>query len=242
MSNKSEAEFDEFVGGRFRMTLRRDLGSHAESLLQTIRGLREADVPGVGGRASVHRVKLDGDLEVMVRRSLRGGMARHLVSDLFVGIEPRPLGELAVTIEARRRNMRVAEPVGAVIEWIAPVIYRGWFVTRPLSGMTLWEFMQTDDDPAVRGHVLMSTRESISDIEQQGLLHPDLNLQNLFVTKDGEKLVVVILDLDKARFLDWPLPAALRQRQSERLARSAKKLDPARKHFDAKAFSILEIG
>jgi hypothetical protein len=240
MSNDSAPEFDEFESGRFKLMLHRDLASHAATLVQRISALRASNQPGAGGRASVHRVKLGDGVEVMVRRSLRGGMMRHLVRDLFVGLEARPLAELKITLEARRRNIPVADPVGAVVEWLAPLLYRGWFVTRPLSGMTLWEFMQTDDDPAVREHVLMASRDSIRDLEDGGLLHPDLNLHNLFVTKSGEKFVVVILDLDKARFLDWPLPEGIRRQQADRLARSARKLDPAGQYFDAKAFAILE--
>ena len=229
MSNDSTPEFDEFESGRFKLILHRGLASHATTLVRTIQALRASNQPGAGGRASVHRVKLGDSVEVMVRRSLRGGMMRHLDSDLFVGLE------------ARRRNIRVAEPVGAVVEWLAPLLYRGWFVTRPLCGMTLWEFMQTGDDPAVREHVLMAARDSIKDLEDGGLLHPDLNLHNLFVTKSGEQFVVVILDLDKARFLDWPLPEGIRRQQADRLARSARKLDPAGQFFDAKASAILEI-
>ncbi|MGH7864391.1 MAG: lipopolysaccharide kinase InaA family protein [Candidatus Binataceae bacterium] len=241
MSDAPVAEFDEYEGVRIKLTLHRDFASHATTVVRRIGALRAANAPGIGGRASVHRLELGGGVELIARRSLRGGMMRHLVRDMFVGVQARPLAELRLTLEARRRNIPVAEPAGAVVEWLAPLIYRGWFLTRPIPGMTLWEFMQTDDDPAVRKHVLTAARASIADMHERGLVHADLNLLNLFVTQLGEKFAVVVLDLDKARLLDWPLPQGLRKLQARRLARSVRKLDPTGRYFDANAFSILDI-
>ncbi len=242
MNDDPGPEFAEFAGGGTTLMLHRDLAAHAVTLVERIEALRGSRERGAGGRESVHRITLAGGMEIMVRRALRGGMMRHLVSDLFVGLRARPLAELAVTVEARRRKLPVADAVGAMVQWLAPIIYRGWFMTRPLSGMTLWEFVQADDDAAVREHVLTAARESIADIQDGGLWHPDLNLQNLFVTKSGERFAVVILDLDKARLLDWPLQDGMRQHNALRLARSARKLDPHGRYFDAKALSALGAG
>jgi hypothetical protein len=74
-----------------------------------------------------------------------------------------------------------------------------------------------------------------------GLLHADLNLHNLFVTKAGERLIVVILDLDKAQLFDGPVPHRRRRVNFARLARSARKLDPERRYLNAKAFAILTV-
>ena len=88
--------------------------------------------------------------ELFARRGRRGGLIASILSDVYFGITPRPLTELAVTIEAMRRGIPVAEPMGAMIEWLSPVLYRGFFLTRAVRGMTLWEFVKADDDPTVR--------------------------------------------------------------------------------------------
>ena len=151
---------------------------------------------------------------------------RLLLDDLYFGRHPRPLTELWVTAEARKRGMPLAEPIGAAVRWVAPGLYRGFFITRAAAGMTLWDFLRTDDDPNVRVHVLQRAREAIETMLREGLHHPDLNFENLFVTPHGESFAVIILDLDKARLHDRPVSGAARRRIAARLMRSAHKLDP----------------
>jgi len=114
-------------------------------------------------------------------------------------------------------------------------------LTRTLNGMTLWEFIRTDDDPIVRAHVFEQARHAIERIHQGGLCHADLNLHNLFVTRAGESFTVVILDLDKARLRDRPVSGAARRRIAARLLRSAHKLDPRGRFLDSAALSILNF-
>jgi tRNA A-37 threonylcarbamoyl transferase component Bud32 len=129
--------------------------------------------------------------------------------------------------------------MGAAVRWVAPGLYRGFFITRAASGMTLWEFLRTDDDAGVRAHVLERARESIEKMLRAGLYHPDLNLHNLFVTRHGESFSVIILDLDKARLGERPLDEKARRRIADRLARSARKLDPRGHFIDPAALAIL---
>ena len=94
-----------------------------------------------------------------------------------------------------------------MVEWIGPALYRGFFLTRAVRGMTLWEFVKTDDDPTVREHVLEQARAAIDTMHANGLFHADLNLHNLLVTPVRESFTVIIIDLDKARLVDGPLSA-----------------------------------
>ena len=96
-----------------------------------------------------------------------------------------------------------------MIEAVAPGFYRSVFITRALTGMTLWEFLRADDDAMVRAHVVELARHAIDTMHNGGVQHADLNLHNLFVTKAGERLIVVILDLDKAQLFDGPVPPGL---------------------------------
>ena len=190
----------------------------------------------------VERAKVRGeDPGLLARRGRRGGLIGSILSDVYFGITPRPLTELAVTVEAMRRGIPVAEPMGAMIEWLSPVLYRGFFLTRAVRGMTLWEFLKTDDDPTVRTHVLGQARAAIETMHDKGLFHADLNLHNLLVTQTRDSFSVVVIDLDKSRLFDAPLSAAMRHANAARLMRSARKLDPSGKFLDAAALSILSL-
>jgi tRNA A-37 threonylcarbamoyl transferase component Bud32 len=111
-----------------------------------------------------------------------------------------------------------------------------------VRGMTLWEFVKTDDDPTVRRHVLEQVRAAIDIMHSKGLFHADLNLHNLLVTQARESFTVIIIDLDKSRLFDAPLSVAMRHANAARLIRSARKLDPSGKFLDAAALSILNPG
>lgn len=235
-----DANFLSFRIGRRELVIRRELASHAAEIVDKLGELKSAAAgAGAGNRGSGFRLDLGGGVELFARRGRRGGMIGSILSDVYAGIAPRPLNELAVAAEAMRRGIAVAEPMGAMIEWIGPGLYRGFFLTRAARGMTLWEFLQTDEDPIVRSHVLGQARAAIETMQDQGLCHADLNLNNLLVTRAGESFGVLIIDLDKARLLDGPLPARMRRANAARLRRSARKLDPSGRLLDAAALKIL---
>jgi hypothetical protein len=239
MKWRSDPNFSTFRIGRRELVIHRDIAPQAARVLQKLGMLTSAVEAGAGNRQSAFRLNLDDGIELFARRSRRGGMIASILSDVYAGMTPRPLTELAVTIEAMRRGIPVAEPMGAMVEWIAPVLYRGFFLTRAVPGMTLWEFLKTDDDSTVRSHVLGQARAAIDAMHEKGLFHADLNLHNLLVTQVRESFTVIIIDLDKSRFFDSPLSLAMRRSNAARLMRSARKLDPSGKILDAGALSIL---
>jgi 3-deoxy-D-manno-octulosonic acid kinase len=241
MKWRSDPNFSTFRIGRRELVIHREVAPHAAQIMQKLRALTSAVEAGAGNRQSAHRLELDG-LELFARRGRRGGMIASILSDIYLGMTPRPLNELAVTVEAMRRGIPVAEPMGAMVEWIGPALYRGFFLTRAVRGMTLWEFVKTDDDPTVRHHVLEQARAAIETMHNKGLFHGDLNLHNLLVTQARDSFTVVIIDLDKSRLFDAPVSAAMRHANTARLIRSAHKLDASGKFLDAAALSVLSPG
>ncbi|HKV53393.1 MAG TPA: lipopolysaccharide kinase InaA family protein [Candidatus Binataceae bacterium] len=233
-----DAEFRSFALGRRILYLRNDLSAQVAGIFALLSGLG-LSTEGVGNRASGVPLSLESGPQIFARIARRGGLARFLLKDLYIGQRPRPIRELAIAAEAYRRGVPVAEPFGAMVEWVAPIAYRGIFLTRALSGLTLWEFVRTDDDRAVRDHVLAQARRAIDTMHRQGLIHADLNLHNLLVTTAGERFNVVILDLDKARLVPGAVSAAMRERNLARLRRSARKLDPRGRFLDAAAIALL---
>jgi hypothetical protein len=237
-SRISESDFLKLEIGRRVLYLKRELGPKASAIIARLAELRSS-TSGAGKRASGYVIPLDDRVEIFVRRSRRGGLMRFLISDLYFGVRPRPLRELAVAAEAYRRGVPTAEPLGAMVESVAMAIYRGSFLTRAIRGMTLWEFVRTDDDPVVRSHVLEQARRAIDAMHQKGLFHADLNLHNLFVTQAGESFATIILDLDKARLFRTSVPAGRRRLNLARLRHSARKLDPEGRYLNESALALL---
>jgi uncharacterized protein len=231
------AGFQKFELGRRVVYLRRDLAVRAPAIVASLSELGSAE--GAGNRLSGVALKLDDGTGLFARISRRGGLVRLILKDLYVGMRARPVRELEVAAEARRRGIPVAEPIGAMVEWVAPFIYRSAFLTRALPGMTLWKFLRTDDEALVRTHVIEQARQALDTMHRQGLFHADLNLHNLFVTKVHESFAVTILDLDKAQFFRAPLPARMRARNLGRLRQSARKLDPEGRYLDSRAVELL---
>ena len=172
MKWRSYPNFSAFKIGRRELVIHRDIAPHAAQIMQKLGELASASEAGAGNRESAFRLNLGGGLELFARRGRRGGMIASILSDVYLGMTPRPLTELAVTIEAMRRGIPVAEPMGAMVEWIGPALYRGFFLTRAVRGMTLWEFVKTDDDPTVRGHVLGQARAAIDTMHTKGSFTP----------------------------------------------------------------------
>jgi hypothetical protein len=238
--------FSRISAGPYQLYLREDLAPRASALATALDELGTggsvgAGKRGAGNRGGGFRLALPGGPDLFVRHARRGGAIRLLLDDLYFGLHPRPLDELSVAVEAARRGVPLAEPCGAAVRWVVPGLYRGFFITRAAAGMTLWEFLRTDDDSSVRAHVLQRAREAIETMLREGLEHPDLNLDNLFVTPHGESFAVIILDLDKARLRDRPVSGAARRRSAARLMRSARKLDPRGRFLDSAALSILNF-
>ncbi len=238
LSGQPGAEFITIQLGRKTVYVHRDLAALASALIAEIDRVSDTEEPGAGNRGSGYPIEVPGAPPLFVRRSTRGGLIRFL-GGLYFGRTPRVVHELFVTAEARRRGVPTPEPVAAVVETVAPAIRREALVTRTIAGMSLWEFVRTDDDPRVRGHVLRLARHAIDLMHEQGVLHGDLNLHNLFVSTAGDGFDVVILDFDKARLYRRALPRTLRKRNYARLARSVRKLDPERRYFDDAALAIL---
>src|SRR5580658_838619 len=135
MKWRPDPNFSTFRIARRELVIHRDIAPQAAQIVQKLGELTSTVEAGAGNRQSAFRMDLADGLEIFARRGRRGGMIASMLSDVYVGMTPRPLTELAVTIEAMRRGIPVAEPMGAMIEWIAPVLYRGFFLTRAVPGM-----------------------------------------------------------------------------------------------------------
>ena len=181
--------------------------------------------PLAGGRGAAYRMTLPGGLRVVLRRCRRGGVVARLVGETYVGLWPRPLRELAVTVEARRRGVAAAEVLGVRVE--GGLLYRGAVVTAEVpAAATLLDALRAAPDGAVRRALATAAGRAVARLHAAGVFHADLNLTNILVHPEAGGAAVVLLDFDRARLRRAPLAAAARRRNLRRLARSLAKLDP----------------
>jgi 3-deoxy-D-manno-octulosonic acid kinase len=178
------------------------------------------DVTSYRGRGAVWSVPAGRGERAVLRHYRHGGVLAPLTRDVFVGRTPRPVAELSVSEELRRRGLRTPEVLAVFWKSAGPLMYRADLVTREVQGgQDLAAWLAVKRTAKERKRVLGAVGAMVAELHAQGLHHPDLNMKNLLV-RDGE---VWILDLDRARIGD-PLNTKDRERQVERLARSFRKL------------------
>jgi 3-deoxy-D-manno-octulosonic acid kinase len=169
----------------------------------------------------------------LVRPYRHGGLLGAVTRRVFFTWPPRPLRELAINEELRRRGVPTVEPCGACVEPLWGPFYKGWFISRELTGARdLWEtvsgsFIVGFDN----GAVLRAAADGVRRLHREGVYHDDLNLKNILLRREREGLKSYIIDFDKATLFLGPLPAAIAQRNIKRLRRSARKLDPAGRYI-----------
>jgi len=209
-------------GARVRAAIRRDLVAALRPWLLAPRLVLPPEAePLSGGRGGTYRLRLPDGLRIVVRLYRRGGFAARFSHDRYLGVRARPLRELVVTAEARRRGVPAVEVLAARVE--GRLAYRGALVTAEVAARTLIDALRTAPDASARAALAASAGHAIRALHDAGVFHADLNLTNLLVPgADG----VLLLDFDRARLHRPPLGGALRRRNLARLARSARKLDP----------------
>ena len=211
--------------GDVRAAIRRDLVPRIGPwlLAPALELPRGAEVVG-SGRGSAWRMELPGGLRVVVRLYRRGGLVARVVRETYLGPRPRPLHELAVTVEARRRGVPAPEVLGARVE--GGLVYRGALVTAEVpDARTLIDALRGAPGARERGALAGRAGGAVARLHDAGVYHADLNLTNLLVAPTSVQDVVVI-DFDRARVSAGPLGARARRRNLARLARSLAKLDP----------------
>jgi 3-deoxy-D-manno-octulosonic acid kinase len=68
-------------------------------------------------------------------------------------------------------------------------------------------------------------------MHRKGVYHADLNLKNILIRSESEKIRAYLIDFDKARLYPHGTPLSQAKRNLNRLSRSARKLDPDRQHL-----------
>ena len=185
------------------------------------------------GRERLRALDLGAGDTALIRAYRHGGLLRYLRGGTFCSWPPRPFRELAITEEIRRRGIPTVEVYGACVEQIWGPFYRGWLVTRELTGaQNLWQAFQTrlDQELGIE-RILRAVAGSLRALHREGVYHTDLNLKNILVSVEHGGVKGYIIDFDRAKLFLGDLRPELARRNINRLLRSVNKLDPERSYF-----------
>lgn len=181
------------------------------------------------GRAGLYGVALADGGRALVRSCRHGGLLRHATRDWFVSRPPRPFAELAVTAAARERGLAAPEVLAALVARGFGPWYRGWLVTRELEGARdLWAALLEGLPGGEKRVVLRCVGQAVRRMHAAGIHHADLNLRNILVLPKEPHPDIYIIDFDKGRLFQGPVPEAPARRSLGRLLRSVNKLDRER--------------
>lgn len=193
------------------------------------------------GRGQLCLYRFDNGEAALVRAYRHGGMLRHVTGHFFFTWPPRPFRELAVTEEVRRRGVPTPEVLGACVERIWGPFYRGWLLTRELTGgHDFWAALRNrlSTDP-VAEPLIEAVARSLGTMHRRGVCHADLNLKNILVRHERSGIKSYIIDFDKARLFPGAVPPHRVEKNLRRLYRSVRKLDPERHWLPEKDWRLL---
>jgi 3-deoxy-D-manno-octulosonic acid kinase len=181
---------------------------------------------GLAGRATVRFAQL-AEMPVVIKRYHRGGMVRHLTSDLywFQGYErSRSWREIRLLCHMRGLDLPVPVPVAGSVERAAPGCYRAGLITGRIEasaslGNHLVESALATDQWHELGLCLRRFHEA-------GICHADLNAHNILIDADGR---FHLIDFDRGTVVDRP--GRWCQANLDRLLRSLKKIHRASSSF-----------
>ena len=157
------------------------------------------------GRGATPSVPIEGrpGERMIIKTCRRGGLLRFLVRDLYWG-DSRPLQELCAAAAAQRAGIPAAPILAAVSVRAAGPFYRGYLITRELSGCKdLPAFLKTgiggsaEEQFRHKRMLLAQAARAIRAMHDRGLYHGDLNLKNILI--DAQQQTIYIIDWDKSR-------------------------------------------
>lgn len=180
------------------------------------------------GRRRIYVVPAPGGGRWLIRRLSHGGLLAPITRDLFLRAgTPRPLNELRLSCELRRRSIETPAVIAAVVYRAGPLLYRGEVAREEvpealdLAGCL---FGPRKMDAERRLCVLAAAGSLVGALHRVGLSHPDLNLRNVLVRPWDAEPTAYILDLEKCRLLN-SLSGWRRGLMLRRLRRSARRFE-----------------
>jgi hypothetical protein len=172
-------------------------------------------MPDARGRSGIGLLRLRPDLCAAVRQLRRGGAFGRLLGERYPG-PVRVRGELEVLARLREEGVPVVAPLAALGRrprtfWRLRLLTEFAADAAPLPRFCA-------SDPEARRWAVEAAAVTVRLAFAAGLRHPDLHPDNVLISRHGDKVRAVLVDLDRAS-LAPPLGAVQRDAMLVRMAR-----------------------
>lgn len=221
-SNQMNDLFVKIKNSGICWTARKDYAGYIEIFSQPPAGL-----PSTGaGRHShpIYTVPETGE-KFIIKQYRRGGLISHFNKKTFLD-KNRALNEMKLSQYAIKKSVPTAQIVAAGYKTIMPGIYHLYIVSKVIENTRpLPEFLcdlNANGLNAVK-ETAQAVIEAVLRLHDAGILHCDLNANNILISSSKGKLTAFIIDLDKSS-INNELPFYKRIKNLQRLDRSMKKL------------------
>ncbi len=189
-----------------------------------------ATVPGARafqGRATAWGTRLPNTgIEIVVRHARHGGLLAAITGDRFV-FPGRAPWELDVSERLRAGGVLTPEIIAYVVYPAGPGFCRVDVATRRLPDGGDFPAMWATADDAERARMLAATAALVQALGAAGAHHADLNVKNVYLTREGADWRAYALDVDRVQFL----PAGDDRARRLTLARLVRSMQKARTQF-----------
>ena len=175
------------------------------------------------GRGGTTRLELDDGSTAVLKQMRRGGALAALWRDRYPGTR-RLTDNLRVPLEALRRGVPTARPLALLLAAGPPGFHRGWAAYEQISDAPdLIEILRSASPPSAEEIDVVAG--VVRGMHDAGVEHRDLNLGNLLLRRrPNAGAEAFVIDLDRGRLWDGPVPLSHRVRALCRLERSTVKL------------------
>jgi len=229
------------VGGRVGLVkaeLERELRTLMILPFTQLTGLRDARRIAAGRAGPVHVPFPESEERVLIRPYAHGGMLGGFGGRIF-NDPRRAWDELAVSHRAFGLELPIAPLLGVTAtertdgKWEM----EAWSRWLPNAANLTGSLPAIPREGSARQALLESAAAAVRACLGAGLIHHDLNARNLIAERIPGTWRVLVIDLDRARFADGPLPLEERTRQLRRLYRSMVKEHLVPQHLDDAEFA-----
>jgi len=145
-------------------------------------------------------------MRVVVKQCLRGGLIRHLSSDIFCA-DNRPFDEMRVNQAIVERGIKTAEIIAAVKETLLGPFYHAYLFSLELSGCVdlpsyfdLLKEQSREQRFRAKAGIFEAVAHAFTAMHASGIYHRDLHLKNVLLRKGASHQApeVFIIDFDRA--------------------------------------------
>jgi len=193
-----------------------------EPQLRTLAGLfhhptKTSNVPILGGRTSVTRIKMDGIGSVVIKHYRRGGLVQYIIRNKYFKFgKTRAQREFELLHTVRNLSINVPEPIAYA--HCGRLLYQAWLITRQINEPLSLAQLSLNDEKRTR-QVMASVIEQIKRLIENGIWHVDLHPGNVVIDRKDR---VFLLDFDRGK-LYHRNKTKLRHRYTNRWLRAVKK-------------------